>query len=52
VNRTDHDTDKTFFKGRAASIHVNVKIDDKLKNFVIGEFGVIHPTVLKNFDIQ
>ncbi|KAF2668500.1 phenylalanyl-tRNA synthetase [Microthyrium microscopicum] len=41
----------TYFKGHAASIHVNLKVDGKLKHFVVGEFGILHPSVLKNFEL-
>jgi len=43
---------KTFFKGRAAAIHANIKTGDKLENYVLGEFGILHPSVLKNFEIS
>jgi phenylalanyl-tRNA synthetase beta subunit len=43
--------DKTFFKGRAASIHANIKTADGVKQLVVGEFGILHPSVLKHFEI-
>ena len=44
--------DPTFFEGHAASIHVNVKDHEgKLQNYVVGEFGILHPAVLKNFEL-
>jgi len=36
-----------FFAGHAAS--VNVKLDGKQQT--IGTFGILHPTVLKNFEL-
>ncbi|KAI9692276.1 MAG: phenylalanine--tRNA ligase subunit beta [Bathelium mastoideum] len=39
--------DPTFFPGHAAS--VNLKLGGK--QHVIGVFGMLHPTVLKNFDL-
>ena len=44
-------TDPTFFHGHAAAIHTNLKIEGKLQHQVIGQFGILHPTVLKNFDL-
>ena len=44
--------DPTFFEGHAASIHVNVKDHEgKLQNHVVGEFGILHPAVLKSFEL-
>ena len=40
--------DKTFFPGHAASIHVGV---DK-QEYVVGVFGILHPTVLEKFDLK
>ena len=40
-------TDSTFFPGHAASI--NLKLGGK--RHVIGVFGILHPTVLKNFEL-
>jgi phenylalanyl-tRNA synthetase beta chain len=37
----------TFFPGHAASIHV--VLDGKHQ--IVGEFGVLHPTVLKHFEL-
>ncbi|EOD44878.1 Phenylalanyl-tRNA synthetase class IIc beta subunit archae/euk cytosolic [Neofusicoccum parvum] len=39
--------DPTFFKGHAASI--NLRLDGK--THVIGTFGILHPTVLKNYEL-
>ncbi|KAF2092092.1 phenylalanyl-tRNA synthetase [Saccharata proteae CBS 121410] len=39
--------DPTFFAGHAAS--VNVRLDGK--HHVIGVFGILHPTVLKNYEL-
>jgi phenylalanyl-tRNA synthetase beta chain len=39
--------DPTYFHGHAASIHVT--IDGK--ESVVGQLGVLHPTVLKNFEL-
>jgi len=44
--------DPTFFPGKAASIHANLKIDGKAQHQIIGHFGVLHPTVLKNYDLS
>ena len=38
----------TFFKGRAAAIHLR----QNNKTNRIGEFGVLHPTVLDNFELK
>ena len=44
--------DGTFFEGHSASIHVSLKDDSgKLKQIVVGEFGILHPTVLKNYEL-
>ncbi|KAF2433965.1 beta subunit of phenylalanyl-tRNA synthetase [Tothia fuscella] len=40
--------DPTFFHGHSASIHVKL---DGGKDQIIGEFGVLHPTVLKNYEL-
>jgi phenylalanyl-tRNA synthetase beta chain len=40
-------TDPTFFPGHAASIHCI--LDGKTS--VVGNFGVLHPTVLRNFEL-
>lgn len=40
-------TEPTFFKGHAAAIYL--KIGDKPQK--IGSFGMLHPTVLKNFEL-
>lgn len=45
--RTDIITDPTFFAGHSAAIYV--KIGDKPQR--VGTFGVMHPTVLKNFEL-
>jgi len=39
--------DPTFFEGHSATI--NVKLAGKKQ--VIGVFGILHPTVLKNFEL-
>jgi phenylalanyl-tRNA synthetase beta chain len=39
--------DATYFHGYAASIHVSVEG----KETVVGTLGVLHPTVLKNFEL-
>ena len=44
--------DPTFFQGHAAAIYTNLKVDGKLKQQVIGQFGILHPTVLKKFDLS
>lgn len=38
----------TFFDGRAAAIFL--RVDGQTKR--IGEFGVLHPTVLEKFDLK
>lgn len=38
----------TFFEGRAAAIFL--RLDGQTKR--IGEFGVLHPTVLEKFDLK
>lgn len=38
----------TFFKGRAAAIYL--RLDGKATR--IGEFGILHPTVLEKFDLK
>lgn len=38
----------TFFEGRGAAIYL--RIGGKIKR--IGELGVLHPTVLQNFDLK
>lgn len=43
------DTNKTFFPGRGAKIFYRHKNGDEAK--VIGSIGVLHPTVLNNFEI-
>ena len=40
--------DKTFFPGHAASIHVGVGKQE----YVVGVFGILHPTVLEKFDLK
>ncbi|KAM5450931.1 phenylalanine--tRNA ligase subunit beta [Microsporum audouinii] len=40
--------DPTYFPGHAASIHLRIGG----KESVIGSFGIIHPTVLENFDLK
>lgn len=41
-------TDPTYFPGHAASVHVNIGGKEQ----VIGSFGILHPTVLENYDIK
>ena len=41
-------TDPTFFEGHSAAIHV--KFDGT--QHVIGVFGILHPTVLDNYDLR
>lgn len=38
----------TFFQGRAAAIYL--RLEGKVQR--IGEFGVLHPTVLEKFDLK
>ena len=40
-------TDDTFLTGHAATVYM--KLDGKTHS--IGSFGVLHPTVLKNFEL-
>ncbi|EEH20661.2 phenylalanine-tRNA ligase, beta subunit [Paracoccidioides brasiliensis Pb03] len=40
--------DPTYFPGHAASIHVRIYG----KDHVIGSFGILHPTVLENFELK
>lgn len=40
--------DKTFFPGHAASIHVGVGKQE----YIVGVFGILHPTVLEKFDLK
>ncbi|TLD36629.1 Phenylalanyl-tRNA synthetase class IIc beta subunit archae/euk cytosolic [Venturia nashicola] len=40
--------DSTYFHGHSAAL--NIQIDGKVQKRV-GEFGVLHPTVLKNFEL-
>ncbi|PGH04847.1 phenylalanine-tRNA ligase, beta subunit [Polytolypa hystricis UAMH7299] len=40
--------DPTYFPGHAASIHVRLAGKDT----VIGQFGILHPTVLEKFDLK
>ncbi|MCJ1255358.1 phenylalanine--tRNA ligase subunit beta [Lignoscripta atroalba] len=40
--------DPTFFPGHAAAIHLKIGGMEK----VIGVFGILHPTVLDNFDLR
>ncbi|KAI9736777.1 MAG: phenylalanine--tRNA ligase subunit beta [Cirrosporium novae-zelandiae] len=45
----EHD-DPTFFPGHGASIHMRVNGDGE--DQVIGEFGILHPTVLEKFELR
>lgn len=40
--------DKTYLPGHAAEIHLRVGGDEK----VIGSFGILHPSVLENFELR
>ncbi|MCJ1389532.1 phenylalanine--tRNA ligase subunit beta [Xylographa bjoerkii] len=40
--------DPTFFEGHSATIHVKLN----RKEYVIGVFGILHPTVLDNYDLR
>ncbi|KUL90725.1 hypothetical protein ZTR_00267 [Talaromyces verruculosus] len=40
--------DPTYFPGHAASIHVNIGGKEQ----VIGAFGILHPTVLENYELK
>ncbi|KAF2405248.1 phenylalanyl-tRNA synthetase beta chain [Trichodelitschia bisporula] len=39
--------DPTYFHGHAASIHVRIKGEEH----AIGQFGILHPEVLKNYEL-
>lgn len=39
--------DPTFFAGHSAAIYI--KVGDKAQR--VGTFGIMHPTVLKNFEL-
>jgi len=39
--------DAMYLPGHAASVHVNIKG----KHYIIGDFGILHPTVLKNYEL-
>lgn len=41
------DTDPTFLEGHAAT--VNVRLDGEHKR--VGMFGIMHPSVLKNYEL-
>jgi len=41
-------TDPTYFAGHAAS--VNLRIEGK--QHVLGQIGILHPSVLKNFELN
>lgn len=43
--------DTTFFPGRSADIYLRYKDGDERKEVCIGSFGVLHPTVLNNFEL-
>ncbi|KAF3405305.1 Phenylalanine-tRNA ligase beta subunit [Talaromyces pinophilus] len=40
--------DPTYFPGHAASIHVNIGGKEQ----IIGTFGILHPTVLENYELK
>ena len=40
--------DPTFFPGHAASIHLKIGG----KEYVIGVFGILHPTVLDKYELR
>ncbi|KAI0181007.1 phenylalanyl-tRNA synthetase beta chain [Hypoxylon sp. FL1284] len=42
------DDEPTFFPGRAAAVHVRLGGKERR----IGEFGILHPSVLDNFDLK
>ena len=44
----DTSADPTFFAGHAAAIHVRVAG----KKSIVGTFGILHPTVLENFELR
>ena len=44
---TSDDLDPTYLKGHAAS--VNLKAGES--HHMLGSFGILHPTVLKNFEL-
>ena len=44
----EENDEPTFFEGHAASIHLRMGGSTK----VIGVFGVLHPTVLENFELK
>ncbi|KAI8069436.1 beta subunit of phenylalanyl-tRNA synthetase [Gongronella butleri] len=48
-----HSDNPTFFPGRSADIHLRYFDQDanETKEAIIGAFGVLHPTVLANFEI-
>ena len=48
LDSCSHEIEPTFFPGHAAAIFV--KVDGVAKR--IGVFGILHPTVLDNFDLK
>ena len=49
-----HRPDPTFFPGRAATIYYRPKKADQKgasRDVNVGTLGILHPTVLENFDI-
>ena len=45
----DNETvDPTYFPGHAASVHVSIGGKEQ----VIGSFGILHPTVLENYELK
>jgi len=39
--------DAMYLSGHAASVHVNIEGN----HHIIGDFGILHPTVLKNYEL-
>ena len=46
--------DPTYLPGYAATVHINLRVGNtnELKHVVLGQFGVLHPSVLKNFELS
>lgn len=47
MNLLTRHADATFLKGHAAAIKLNLGG----KNYKIGEFGILHPSVLQKFEL-
>ncbi|KAI5302486.1 phenylalanine--tRNA ligase subunit beta, partial [Ascosphaera atra] len=41
-------TDPMYFPGHAANVHLSLAG----KDYVIGQFGILHPTVLEKFELK